>query len=112
MLDSLSYGLVDLLTGERVVLLFSDVPGPLALVILIPQKGMLALPHLACCGQSRLGGGAPNLFQGMGVWRISMENQHSGHTPWSGPEVNNERSSTKNGAPERLRCGIIQKEMS
>jgi len=28
-----------------------------------------------------------------------------------GPEIKNGRSSAKNGAPERLRCGTVQKEM-
>jgi len=32
--------------------------------------------------------------------------------PRSGPEVKNGRSSAKDGAPERLRCRIIQKEVS
>jgi len=32
------------------------------------------------------------------------------HTPRSGPKVKNERSSAKDGMPERLRCGTIQEE--
>jgi len=32
-----------------------------------------------------------------------------GHAPRSGPEVENGRNSAKDGAPERLRCGTIQK---
>jgi len=46
----------------------------------------------------------------MGAWRNSTETQQSGHAPRSGPEVKNERSSPKDGAPERLRCGIVKKE--
>jgi len=42
----------------------------------------------------------------------SAETQQSGHAPRSGPEVKNGRSRAKDGAPERLRCGTIQKEMS
>jgi len=44
----------------------------------------------------------------MGVWRNSTKTQQSGHAPRSGPEIKNGSSSVKNGAPERLRCGIIQ----
>jgi len=46
-----------------------------------------------------------NPFRGMGVWRNFTETKQSGHTPRSGPEVKNGRSSVKDGAPERLRCG-------
>jgi len=35
-----------------------------------------------------------------------------GQTPRFGPEVKNGRSCAKDGTPERLRCGTIQKEMS
>jgi len=38
--------------------------------------------------------------------------QQSGHAPKSEPEVKNGRSSAKDGMPERLRCGTIQKERS
>jgi len=48
----------------------------------------------------------------MGPWRNSTKTQRSGHAPRSGPEVKNGRSSAKNGAPERLRCGTIQEEVS
>jgi len=34
----------------------------------------------------------------------------SGHAPRSGPEAKNGNSSAKDSAPERLRCGKIQKE--
>jgi len=44
--------------------------------------------------------------------RNSAETQQSDHTPRYGPEVKNERSCAKDGAPERLRCGTIQKEVS
>jgi len=36
----------------------------------------------------------------------------SGYVLRSEPEVENGRSSAKDGTPERLRCGIIQKELS
>jgi len=54
----------------------------------------------------------PNPFQGMGAWRNSTETQQSSHTPRSGPEVKNGRSSAKDGAPEKLGCGTIQEEVS
>jgi len=41
----------------------------------------------------------------MGAWRNSMETQQLGHAPMSESEVKNGRSSAKDGAPERLRCG-------
>jgi len=44
----------------------------------------------------------------MGYGRIP---QQSGYTLRFGPEVKNKRSSAKDGAPERLRCGTIQKEV-
>jgi len=47
----------------------------------------------------------------MGAWRNSTETQQSGHAPRSRPEVKN-GSSAKDGAPERLRCGTIQEEVS
>jgi len=54
------------------------------------------------------GGGATRTLPRNG----GAETQQSGHTPRSEPEVKNGRSSAKNGAPERLRCGTIQKELS
>jgi len=54
----------------------------------------------------------PDPFQGMGAWRNSTETQQSGHAPRPGPEVKNGRNSAKDGAPERLRCGTIQEEVS
>jgi len=48
----------------------------------------------------------------MGAWRNSTETQQSGKVPRPGPEIKNGRSSAKVGAPERLRCGTIQKEVS
>jgi len=51
-------------------------------------------------------------FRGMRAWRNSTETQQSGHAPRSGPEVKNGRSSAKDGAPERLRYGTIQKVVS
>jgi len=53
----------------------------------------------------------PDSFREMGAWRNSTETQQSGHAPSSGPEVKNGRSSAKNGAPERLGCGTIHKEV-
>jgi len=44
-------------------------------------------------------------FRGMGAWRNSTEIQQSGHDPRSGPQIKN-GSSAKDGATERLRCGI------
>jgi len=41
----------------------------------------------------------------------STEAQQSGRAPRSGPEVKN-GSGVKDGAPERLRCRTIQKEVS
>jgi len=40
------------------------------------------------------------------------ETQQSGHAPRSGPEVKNGRSSVKDGAPEKLRCGTVKEEVS
>jgi len=54
----------------------------------------------------------PDPFRGIGVWRNSMETQQSGHASRSGPEVKNGSSSAKDGAPDRLRCGTIQEEVS
>jgi len=42
----------------------------------------------------------------------STEIQQSGHAPSSGPEVKNGKTSAKHGELKRLRCGVIQKEMS
>jgi len=52
----------------------------------------------------------PDPFRGM--WRNSTEIQQSGHTPRSGPEVKNGRSSAKDGTPAKLGCGTIQKAVS
>jgi len=45
-----------------------------------------------------------------------MEELHGdltdGHVLRSGPEIKNGRSSAKDGAPERLRCGTIKEEVS
>jgi len=47
----------------------------------------------------------------MAARKISAETQHSGHAPKSEPEIKkNGRRSVKNGAPDRFRCGTIQKE--
>jgi len=54
----------------------------------------------------------PDPFRRMGVWWNFTEAQQSGHALRSGPEVNNRRSRAKDGAPERLRCGAIQNEVS
>jgi len=54
----------------------------------------------------------PDSFRGIGAWRNFTEIQQSGHAPKSGPEVKNERNSAKDGAPERLRCGTIQEEVT
>jgi len=43
--------------------------------------------------------------------RNSAETQQSGHAQKSGPEVKNGRRSAKDGGPEKLRCGIIQKQV-
>jgi len=51
----------------------------------------------------------PNPFQGMGAWRNSMGTKQSGHIQRSGLEAKNGGRSVKDGAPERLRCGTIQK---
>jgi len=40
----------------------------------------------------------PDPFRGMGTRRNSAETQQSGHTPRSGPEVKNGRSSARDGA--------------
>jgi len=47
----------------------------------------------------------------MGTWRNSTETQQSGHAPRSGPEINNGRSSAKDGAPERLGCLTVKEEV-
>jgi len=54
----------------------------------------------------------PDPFRGMGAWKNSTETQQSGHSPRSGPEVKNGRNGAKDGAPERLGCGIIHEEVS
>jgi len=48
--------------------------------------------------------------EGWGQGRNSTKTQQSGHTPTSGPEGKIEEANAKDGAPERLRCGTIQKE--
>jgi len=50
----------------------------------------------------------PDPFRGMGAWRNYTETQQLGYAP----EVKNGRSRTNDGAPERLRCGTIQEEVS
>jgi len=54
----------------------------------------------------------PDPFRGMGAWRDSTEIQQSGHTPSSGPEVKNGRSSAEDGAPEILGCGTVKEEVN
>jgi len=52
----------------------------------------------------------PDLFRGMSMWRNFTETQHSVHAPikvWIRGQ--NERSIAKDGAPEGLKRGIIQK---
>jgi len=57
------------------------------------------------------GGGASRpLPRDGGVEELHTEIQQSGHSERYGPEIKN-RSSAKDGAPERLRCGTIQKEV-
>jgi len=46
------------------------------------------------------------------MWRNSMEAQQSGHALRPGPEVENGRSNAKDSTLERLRCKIIQNEVS
>jgi len=53
-----------------------------------------------------------NPFRGMGAHRNSLEAQQSGHAPRSRPEIKDGRNSAKDGAPKRLRCGTILKEVS
>jgi len=48
----------------------------------------------------------------MRAWRNSTETQQSGHAPRSGLEVKNGRSGAKDGAPERLGCGTVKKEVN
>jgi len=54
----------------------------------------------------------PTPSEGWGAWRNITETQQLGHTPRSGPEVKNRRSSAKDSASERLGCGTIQEEVS
>jgi len=54
----------------------------------------------------------PEPFREKRTWRNSTETQQSGHSLRSGLEVKNGRSSAKAVAPEWLRCGTIQEEMS
>jgi len=58
------------------------------------------------------GGGATRPLPGMEAQKNPTETQQSGHAPRSGFEINDGRSTAKDGVPERLRCGTIQKEMS
>jgi len=58
----------------------------------------------------KFGGVLPDPFREMGVWRNSTETL--GHAPRSGPEIKNGRSSAKDGAPERLRCGTVKEVVS
>jgi len=58
------------------------------------------------------GGGVNRSFPRDGERRDSTDTQKSGHATNSGPEVKNRRSSAKDGALKRLRCGTIQKELS
>jgi len=51
-------------------------------------------------------------FRGMRAWKNSTETQQSDHAPRYGPEVKNGRICAKDGAPERLRCRTIQKEVT
>jgi len=53
----------------------------------------------------------PDPFRRMKTWKNSTETQQSGHASRSGPGVKN-RGSAKDGAPERLKRGPIQEEMS
>jgi len=48
----------------------------------------------------------------MRAWSNSTETQQLGHASRSGPEVKNRKSSAKYGAPERLGCGTVKKEVS
>jgi len=53
----------------------------------------------------------PDTFRGMGEWK----ELHGDLTVGKRPKVwtkNKNRSSAKGGTPERLRCGIIQEEVS
>jgi len=54
----------------------------------------------------------PNPFRGMGAQRNSAETQQLDHAPKSGPDIKIGRSTATDGAPERFRCGVIQKEVS
>jgi len=58
------------------------------------------------------GGGATQPVPRDGGWWNSTETQKSGHTPWSGPEVKNGRSSANHGVLEWLKRGTIQEEVS
>jgi len=57
------------------------------------------------------GGGAIRPLPRDGGVENSTETQQSGHAPRYEPNVKN-GSSAKDGAPKRLRCGTIQKEVS
>jgi len=51
----------------------------------------------------------PDPFRRMGARRNFADTQQSGHAPKSGPEVKNVKSIAKDGSPERLTFGTIQK---
>jgi len=52
----------------------------------------------------------PDPFRGIEARRNSTVTQQSCQAPRYGPEVRNGKSSAKDGASERLRCGTIQEE--
>jgi len=54
----------------------------------------------------------PDPFRALEKRRNSTEIHKLSHAPRSGTEVKIGRSSAKDGAPERLRFGSIQKEVS
>jgi len=40
------------------------------------------------------------------------ETKQSGHVPTAGPQIKDGTRSAKDGSPDRLRCGLIQKKGS
>jgi len=54
----------------------------------------------------------PDPFREIGTRSNSSDTQQLSHVPRSGQEIKDERSTAKDDAPERLRCGTIQKEAS
>jgi len=54
----------------------------------------------------------PDPFREMEVQSHFAETQQSGHALWSEPAIKYGRSSVKDGVPERLRYGEIQKEVN